>query len=182
MEYEQLVIRANNRELGNSSEYYIIDRQYAVNGGDNKFDLMGFFWSNKRRSKGQTVTPCLMEVKFGLNKDIGQVHQQLGRYYELVRANIEDIVKDLEGSFQQRLKLGLYDQPSDRIELMKTLKFADSIEDFQFLLILIDYNPYSTLLKRASLESLPFASQIKVFFGGFAMWEPGLEPVSEISA
>ena len=61
---------------------------------------------------------------------------------------------------------------------MKTLRFARGIEHFQFLLILIDYNPYSRLLNWASLESLPFASQIKVFFGGFAIWEQKLESVS----
>jgi hypothetical protein len=36
---------------------------------------------------------------------------------------------------------------------------------------LVDYNPNSAKLDLQSLSNLPFANQIKVFFGGFAMWQ-----------
>ena len=42
IEYEQLIIRANNDERRNNSEYFILDRQYALN--SYRFDLIGFFW------------------------------------------------------------------------------------------------------------------------------------------
>jgi hypothetical protein len=80
LEYEQLIIRANNQERRNASEYFIVDRQYAT-GGKERFDLTGVFWDRNGRRRGQEVFPCLMEVKFALNTDIATVHQQLTRYY-----------------------------------------------------------------------------------------------------
>ncbi len=82
IEYEQLIIRANNLEARNNSEYFIVDRQYSVPEG--RFDLTGMYWKAKGRKKYQTVQPCLMEVKFALNDDIKDVHQQLEKYYEAI--------------------------------------------------------------------------------------------------
>lgn len=64
IEYEQMIIRANNFEPRNNSEYFIIDRQYTVSIG--RFDLTGIFWDRNRRRKHQEVDLCLMEVKFAL--------------------------------------------------------------------------------------------------------------------
>src|SRR5262245_58473518 len=40
LEYEQLIICANNFERRNNTEYFIVDRQYVMNEG--RFDLAGF--------------------------------------------------------------------------------------------------------------------------------------------
>jgi hypothetical protein len=42
-------------------------------------------------------------------------------------------------------------------------------------LILVDYNPFSTLLDLDRLKQLPFADQIRIFSGGFGMWQQNLE-------
>ena len=47
VEYEQLIIRANNREMRNNSEYFLIDRQYSL--AKERFDLMGFYWNRNGR-------------------------------------------------------------------------------------------------------------------------------------
>ena len=141
---------------------------------------MGFFWTARNRRKGQTVAPCLMEVKFALNADIGEVHQQLTRYYEAVKVNAVRIAEDAESAFRQRLELGLYDQAQARLAAMKTLTFAQDIEQFQFILVMVDYNRRSSRLDFARLANLPFASQVKVFFSGFAMWEQGFVPANEL--
>lgn len=60
---------------------------------------------------------------------------------------------------------------------METLILARDIEQFQFILILVDYNPHSRQLDLARLASLPFANQVKLFFGGLAMWEHRLESI-----
>jgi hypothetical protein len=177
IEYEQLIIRANNCEARNNSDYFIVDRQYTL--GRDRIDLLGFFWDRNKRRRGQTVAPCLMEVKFALNADIGRVHQQLARYYEAVKADAVTIAEDAESSLRQRLELGLYDQAHGRLEAMKTLILARDIEQFQFILILVDYNPHSRQLDLAHLASLPFANQVKLFFGGFAMWEHRLESIGK---
>ncbi len=123
IEYEQLIIRANNREMRNSSEYFIVDRQYAT-GGTDRFDLIGCFWPRDCRRRGQEVAPCILEVKFALNGDIGTVHEQLARYYRAVEARADKFAEECETVFRQKLALGLYEQPPGRLEAMKTLTFA----------------------------------------------------------
>ncbi len=177
VEYEQLIIRANNTEFKNTSEYFIVDRQYTID--RYRFDLIGFYWNGRKRRKGQTVIPTLMEVKFALNTDISSVHQQLEQYYELVKANLAQVVTDLENMFWQSLELGLYDQAAERLEAMKTLVFSRDIKQFQFILILVDYNPYSSQLDLSKLKELPFADQVRVFRTGFAMWENQLQTVKD---
>lgn len=172
VEYEQLIIRANNRERRTNSEYFIVDRQYAV--GRMRFDLLGFYWRRAKRRRGQTVAPCLMEVKFALNADISRVHRQLARYYDALRANAARIADEAQSMFRQRLELGLYEQDPQRIEAMKTLTFARDVDRFRIILVLVDYNPHSSRLDLEKLARLPFADQIKVFFSGFAMWQQNL--------
>jgi hypothetical protein len=53
---------------------------------------------------------------------------------------------------------------------MKTLTFSRDIHDFQFILVLVDYNRNSRLLALEKLKKLPFADQIKIFYSGFGMW------------
>jgi hypothetical protein len=177
LEYEQLIIRANNQERRNASEYFIVDRQYAT-GSRDRFDLTAVFWDRRYRRKGQEAVPCFFEVKFALNTDIAEVHQQLARYYEAIADDPSGIAEEAEVVFRQKLELGLYDQPKNRIEAMKTLRLSRAIERFQFILVLVDYNPYSTLLDLKRLADLPFADQVKVFFTGFAMWETNLTSIS----
>jgi len=173
VEYEQLIIRANNRERRTNSEYFFVDRQYSVK--RMRFDLLGFYWDRRRRRKGQTVAPCLVEVKFALNSDISRVHRQLSQYYDVLRESSSCIAEEAESMFRQRLELGLYDQRKERIEAMKTLQFTRDIEEFQIILVLVDYNPFSSQLDLDKLAELPFTDQIHVFYSGFAMWRKNLQ-------
>jgi hypothetical protein len=175
IEYEQMIIRANNFEPRNNSEYFIVDRQYAVN--VERFDLTGFFWDRNRRRKNQEVDLCLMEVKFALNQDIKEVRQQLARYYEALKPIAAHIAEESETVFRQKLELGLYSQASNRLEAMKTLVISRDFSRFQFVLVLVDYNPNSTKLDLGNIASLPFANQVKVFFGGLAMWQQNVKPI-----
>lgn len=179
IEYEQLIIRANNRERRNNSEYFIVDRQYSI--ARMRFDLLGVYWKSARRRRGQTVIPCLMEVKFALNKDIRRVHEQLAQYYDQIREKASTIALEAQSMFHQRLDLGLYVASQERLEAMKTLHFAQNVEQFQFVLILVDYNPNSTLFNLKDLAALPFANQIRIFHSGFAMWEQNLRNLSVLS-
>lgn len=175
-EYEQMIIRANNFEPRNNSEYYIIDRQYVV--GKQRFDLVGILWDRKARRTGQEVCLCFMEVKFALNQDISEVHNQLKRYYEAIRPRARNIAEESEIVFRQKLELGLYNQSAKRVEVMKTLSFSKDVSQFQFILVLVDYNPNSLKLNLGSLSKLPFAEQIRVFHSGFAMWKQNVKPLT----
>lgn len=173
VEYEQLVIRANNLEARNNSEYFIVDRQYVIS-DVGRFDLTGFFWNRQGRRSGQEVPLCFMELKFALNSDIQDVHEQLARYYTAIKSNTAAIAAEVEGLFQQKLALGLFDQSPERLEAMRTLRFSSDISQYQFIVFLIDYNPNSTLFDPDTLAALPFAPQIRIFHGGFALWQQSL--------
>jgi hypothetical protein len=175
LEYEQLIIRANNLESRNNTEYFIVDRQYALNEG--RFDLTGIYWDRDKRRAGQEVPVCLMEIKFAQNNDVREVHEQLARYYEAIKNKAADIASEMETTFKQKLDLKLYDQSTERLQAMKTLAFSRNIKSFQFILIMVDYNPNSTLLDMEKIQNLPFAKQVKIFHTGFGMWRHNVRVV-----
>jgi hypothetical protein len=176
VEYEQLIIRANNLEPRNNSEYFIIDRQYTKD-NQGRFDLTGFYWERNGRKRGQTVPLCLMELKFALNSDIKNLDGQLLRYYDVINNNAEEISIEAEKIFKQKLELGLFNQDTKRVEALKSLTFTRKISGFQFIIILIDYDPNSSLFNLDILKKLPFAKQIKVFNSGFAMWYQNMKSI-----
>lgn len=169
IEYEQLLILANNLEPRTNSEYFIVDRQYAV--GADRFDLIGLWWPREGRQREQEVAPCFIEIKFAQNTDIAHVAEQLHRYYDAVAKKPEKIAQEIQNLWNQRLQLGLFKQPVDRLEAMATLKVSEQLDKFQFIVVLIDYNPHSTLFDPAALAALPFSGQVRLFRTGFAMWQ-----------
>jgi hypothetical protein len=168
LEYEQLIIRANNDEPRNNSDYYIVDRQYVLPEG--RFDLLGIYWERAGRRRNQDVPLCLFEAKFGPNSEIAQLHEQLQRYYDALKPKAAAIAEEIDGLFHQKLALGLYRQ-GERVEAMQTLHVSRDISQCQFVVLLVDYNPNSTLLNKPALQALPFASQIRLLRTGFAMWQ-----------
>jgi hypothetical protein len=178
VEYEQMIIRSNNFEPRNNTEYFIVDRQYVVE--ESRFDLTGIFWEINHRKRNQEVPVCLMEIKFALNADIKEVHGQLARYYESIKPHAKEIATEMQFVFRQKIELGLYQQSAERLDALKTLSFSTSIDKFQFILVLVDYNPNSSKLDLQSFSSLPFANQVKVFFSGFGMWQQNIKSLSSL--
>ena len=178
LEYEQMIIRANNFERRNNTEYFIVDKQYTVKEG--RFDLTGIYWNRNKRRRNQEVPVCLMEIKFALNADIQEIHDQLAKYYDAVKGNAAGIAEELEGIFKQKLALNLYNQTADRVRAMKTLTFSKDIDKFQFILVFVDYNQNSSLLNLEQVSKLPFAKQIKVFRTGFGMWQHNVNPIGNL--
>lgn len=172
MEYEQLLIRANNLEPRTNGEYLIVDRQYVV--GPSRFDLVGLVWPRERRRTHQEVAPCFLEVKYAQNGDIATLHEQVEGYYAAVRAQATSIAADIEAMFRQKLALNLYTKTPEQLRAMDTLRGSSDINRFQFVIVLVDYNPHSTLLDRATLAALPFANQIRLWNAGFALWQERL--------
>jgi hypothetical protein len=178
LEYEQMIIRANNFERRNNTEYFILDRQYAARDGS-RFDLVGMYWERNRRQQNQEVPICLMEIKFALNHDIHTVHAQLARYYEFIKSNAAVFAEEMETVFRQKLALGLSDQSPERLNAMKTLTLSRNIKDFRFILVLVDYNQNSSLLPLENLRKLPFADQVWIFRSGFGMWQHNVSPIGD---
>jgi hypothetical protein len=178
VEYEQLIIRANNFEPRNASDYFVVDRQYTL--GRERFDLIGFYWDRRRRRAGQEVPLCLLEVKFALNPDIAEVHEQLARYYAAIEPRLTQLAEEFQGIFRQKLELGLYRQTPKRLQAMQTLAFSPAISRFQFALVLVDYNPHSSRLSLPKLKQLHFADQVKIYRGGFALWQHNVQTLTAV--
>ncbi len=102
----------------------------------------------------------------------------LTRYYEAVRPIAEQIAEEHQTIFRQKLDLGLYAQSPERIEAMKTLKIPTDFKRFQFVLVLIDYNPNSVKFDESNLQGLSFADQVRVFQGGLAMWREDMKSLA----
>lgn len=180
IEYEQLLIRSNNLNENVNSEIFITDRQYTDNTNKTRFDLSGFYWKyGKSRKKGQTVPLTFIEVKYSLNSDIAVIDQQIDKYYNTVKSNISEIAEETKNLKDLKIKLGLINQPNDRLDALKTLKISDKIDDVKFIIALVDYNRNSKLFKEAKpkLEALPYSNQIEIFNCGFAIWSDYLKKI-----
>ena len=68
---------------------------------------------------------------FALNTDIQEVHNQLERYYSVVSERAKQVAHEIETVFRQKIELGLFDQPRDRIQAMKTLRVTRDPSKFQ---------------------------------------------------
>ena len=174
-EYEQMLIYANNIEPRNHTEYFIVDRQYPVNGS--RFDLTAIHWASKGRKRRHEVPLCLLDIKFAHKADIQNLPEHLARSYAATKARASVIAEEMETIFRQKLALRLYRQRSERLRSMQTLRFSRHIEDFQFILVLVDYNQGSRQLALEQLRKLPFAKQIKVFHSGFGMWQENVSAI-----
>lgn len=181
IEYEQMIIRANNYEPRNNSEYFIVDRQ-VVAGKAGRFDLTGFYWPRAGRRSNQVVPVCLFEVKFALNQDIQEVHGQLERYYQAIGERSQEIAAAAQTILRQKLELGLFNHSPEQLAALSTLTLSPALADYQLILILVDYNPNSRLFDPTRLAELPFANQIRVLRTGFAMWGSNLLPANSPDA
>ena len=169
IEYEQLIIRANNREARTNPEYFIVDRQYAL--GKERLDLTGVYWNRAGRQRPTIITPCVFEVKYALNSDIKEVAQQIERYYHALAPKIDHFTQELTTILQQRLQLGLYEGSLQRLNAMQKLSISSDLQDLRFIIILVDYNPNSLLFDEQHLRNLPIKSPIYLLRTGFGMWK-----------
>lgn len=174
IEYEQLIVRANNGEARLNTEYYVIDRQVAAADGKGRFDLLGFVWPGKNRAKNRSASLALLEVKYGLGPDIKHLHLQLSKYYEALCANpkaFDDLAEEAELLFRQKLRLGLVCGTPEQLTALQEIRICRDPEDVRFGIVLVDYNPASKALDLEKLASLPFSGQIDIFHVGFGLWQ-----------
>lgn len=170
IEWEQLLIRANNDEPRLNTEYFIIDRQSVVPGASARFDLSAIFWSREHRRRGNEVPPVLLEVKYGQNPEIRELHEQLARYYKALPPTLEETAEEAQMILRQKIDVGLIHQPPDRLSTLRTHRISPSKALMRFGVVLVDYNPASRLFSREDLARLPFAERVDIFHVGFGFW------------
>lgn len=178
IEYEQMIIRANNLEKRNNSEYIILTNQYTI--GKDRLDLLALKWPRRGRGGENPVGQLvLIEVKYALNTDIKDSDKQLSRYYGHIKRNLDTICTEMELIFNQKLILGLIERSPQQIAQLQKLKLSRDINKVELILYLVDYNPNSILKNRMISKAmlLPFSSQIRIKLGGLAMWDQSPTPL-----
>jgi len=182
IEYEQMIIRANNLEERNNSEYIILANQYSA--GKDRWDLLALKWPRRPRSGNNPVGRlALIEVKYALNTDIKDADQQLRRYYDYIKQNITPLCMEMELILRQKLALGLIRRTPQQIAQLQKLKLIQNIDEVEMVLYLVDYNPNS-IFKRTMMEKamgLSFRNQIRIKDGGLAMWDQSSTPLEEVT-
>lgn len=176
VEFEQLLIRANNVESRNNSDYIVIDRQYVVNHGKDRWDLIALRYAPKGNPRGYL---SIIEVKYAQNPDIKEIKDQVERYAKYLKEHFPNICSDMTQVLKQKLDLGLIVRSPERIEWIKQLCLNDAIdrklESAEILIYLIDYNCNSNLKKLAEKSGRPiFSGKVRMALGGLALWQDNL--------
>ncbi|WP_186007598.1 MBL fold metallo-hydrolase [Dehalogenimonas alkenigignens] len=178
IEYEQMIIRANNFEARNNSEYIILANQYGV--GSDRWDLLALKWPRLKRGGNNPVGQlALIEVKYALNNDIQDADQQLGRYYQYIKTNLDSLCDEMELILKQKIALGLVQRSEEQLAQLKKMKLSRDISKVEMILYLVDYNPNSIWKDKmiSKAMELPFRDQIRIRLGGLAMWEQSSTPL-----
>ncbi len=179
-EFEQLLIRANNLERRNNSDYIILDRQYRLPDGK-RWDLIALRYPPKGNPKGYL---SIIEVKYAQNPDIKEIKLQVERYAEYLEKHFSNICSDMTEVLKQKLDLGLIVRSPERIEWLKRLCLDNAIdrklESAEIIVYLIDHNCNSNLKKLAEKSGRPkFSGNVSVVLGGLALWQANLTDFGE---
>jgi len=176
LEFEQLLIRANNLESRNNSEYIILDRQYVVNRGVDRWDLVALRWPIEKRGRPyQEGYLSIIEVKYAQNPDIQNIKSQVERYARYLEAHLSEICEDMKNILNQKLDLGLLAKTEGQIKRLRKLPIKPNIAETEVIIYLIDYNQNSDLKKRAEKAGKPdFEGKVRVALGGLALWQSNL--------
>jgi len=176
LEFEQLLIRANNLESRNNSEYIMLDRQYVGNRGVDRWDLIALRWPIEKRGRPyQEGYLSVIEIKYAQNPDIQSISDQVGGYGHYLEAHLPDICDDMRNVLNQKLDLGLLAKTGGQIKRLRKLPIKPDIAETEVVVYLIDYNNNSGLLRRAREAGKPdFKGKVRIALGGLALWQSNL--------
>jgi hypothetical protein len=171
VEFEQALIRANNREPGIHTDYFAIDRQVLLGSSADRLDVFGIHWPDRVRDRDLGL--ALIEVKYGVSGGVEKIAAQVNRYYTGLEANIEFFANEAQGILRQKLELGLIasGESAGAIEKLKRLPVSRDLKQVKIVLALVDLSPDAKRLKAEELKQLPFADQIELFHLGYGLWD-----------
>ena len=147
-EFQQLVVRENNNtNIANSTDYFILDIEYASKGqvGTGRYDMVALAWPTSKR-KSNMAELAFIEMKFGekalagnasIDKHVRDMDEFIGG-----KGNLADIQKEMTTVFEQKRKLGL---------IKSILHNKNEIADISnskpdFILLIAGHTPNSEIL------------------------------------
>ncbi|MEG1411702.1 MAG: hypothetical protein RSD36_17850 [Terrisporobacter sp.] len=160
-ECQQIVLRENNNSsISQYTDYYIVDIEYADNMNSSRFDLIAVKYdtSSPDMEKPYDLNLVIIEMKYGDKSLCGS-------------SGILEHFKQIESFINMENRLNsLYDEVeiilNQKIELdlirgiKKTLKFNRSIKP-EYIILIVNHNPKSTILKRELKNAMNIATDIK---------------------
>jgi len=178
IEYEQMIIRANNLERRINSEYIVAYNQYDIG---KRCDILAIKWPLRERAK-PTGQLALIEVKYSLNPEIKIAHEQLKRYYTYFQKHMEQVCREMELILRQKLAIELLGKTDEQKKRLEKLKLERDPKKIEIILFLVDYNPNSEWKKQMieKAKELHFARQIRIVDGGLAMWQQSSKPLKKV--
>lgn len=193
-EFQQLVVRENNySNISNSTDYFIVDIEYADSSTKARFDLIAIQWDSiaeKRKQSGVDKHPprlVFVEMKYadvalngesGLKKHIKDIEDFLAG-----ENNLKDLKENMIHIFKQKRKLELIKFGSNKnTNTVNTL----SDEKPELILLLANHDPGSTILRDQFEEKYPTQNiELKVAtssFMGYGLYKENIYPIEEFKA
>jgi hypothetical protein len=175
IEFQQLLIRANNTEPSLQTDYFAVDQQVFLAAGLDRLDVLGIYWPAAGRRFQKDVALALIEVKFALAGGVEGIAGQVRGYYSSLLANLEDVAEEAQALLRQKLRLGLITGASkEALQKLETLPVSRDPKRVKIVLALVDYNPRSTRFNPEPLSDL--SDQVQIFRRlGLGLWEGNAE-------
>lgn len=156
-EFQQLILRENNNsgKVTDSTDYYILDIEYAFNGSNEfgevisaRYDMLAVRWASEGsvRKKTQNLPISFIEVKYGdgamgsgSDVSVSGIHKHINDYINFRKDSsmLAALAEDMSEVFNQKHKLGLISSYQDREEL----KISLNSNDVEFLFALANHDP-----------------------------------------
>jgi hypothetical protein len=173
-EFQQLVVRDNNRSLvSNSTDYFIVDVEYAFN--KSRFDMVAIKWSHSERKKENRCRLALIEMKYGYKALGGKagIVKHFEDIEKLEDSEIETIKDNAITQFRQLRCLDLI-QFGEKGNPHQINKLTD--DKLEIIFLLANYVPHSTRLETdlSSIKVSLSKAEVKfatASFMGYGLYE-----------
>lgn len=156
-EFQQLIVRENNNsgKVTNSTDYYILDIEYAFGGSneagdeiDARYDMLAVRWAstNNIRKRRENLPISFIEVKYGDgamssgdNVSSSGIHKHINDYinFRKDKLMLSELADDMAKVFNQKHKLGLISSYQSNNNLEITL----NPDDVEFVFVLANHDP-----------------------------------------
>lgn len=186
-EFQQLVVRENNDyEIGNSTDYFICDIEYALGKAKGRFDLIAIKWlsDGTSRQQGQNLELAFIEKKYGDGAITGKsgIKKHIKDFAQYINDESAQIHDEMTQLFNIKIELGLITGCSKKIESIQKINSKNKPE---VILLLANHDPGKSGLSKI-LNELKSSEEYKDFckvaklkfsvssFMGYGLFEEGI--------
>lgn len=162
-EVEQIIVKENNYSgIANSTDYYILDTEYAYQNGDihARPDLLAIEWKScqESRKNNSNLTLSFIELKYGdgaVNGSAGiKKHIEDYLYFCHHPEIVQSIAEDMAKVFEYKVKLGLIPSFLKRMNWESDSQISIDYNKPEMLFIFANRDPESDKIKNEISECL----------------------------